>query len=111
MYVFSARPFENHLCERLPCLKIINNNNNKKLIELSTINRNKNDYFSSVVSIKAWAYISCFFGVGYFASCELRAASCELRVASCELRAASCELRAASCELGVASCELRAASR
>jgi hypothetical protein len=28
MYVFSARPFENHLCERLPCLKIINNNNN-----------------------------------------------------------------------------------
>ena len=24
MYVFSARPFENHLCERLPCLKIIN---------------------------------------------------------------------------------------
>jgi hypothetical protein len=30
MYVFSARPFENHLCERLPCLKIINNNNNNK---------------------------------------------------------------------------------
>ena len=28
MYVVSARPFENHLCERLPCLKIINNNNN-----------------------------------------------------------------------------------
>jgi hypothetical protein len=31
MYVFSARPFENHLCERLPCLKIINNNNKKGL--------------------------------------------------------------------------------
>ena len=30
MYVFSARPFENHLCERLPCLKIINNNNKDK---------------------------------------------------------------------------------
>jgi hypothetical protein len=29
MHVFFARPFENHLCERLPCLKIINNNNNK----------------------------------------------------------------------------------
>jgi hypothetical protein len=28
MYVFSARPVENHLCERLPCLKIIDKNNN-----------------------------------------------------------------------------------
>jgi hypothetical protein len=51
-----------------------------------------------------------FAGIGYFASCELRAASCELRAASCELRVVSCELRAASCELRVASCELRAAS-
>jgi hypothetical protein len=32
MYVFSARPFENHLCERLPCLKIINNNNNNNAV-------------------------------------------------------------------------------
>ena len=31
MHVFFARPFENHLCERLPCLKIINNNNNNAL--------------------------------------------------------------------------------
>ena len=28
MHVISARPFENHLCERLPCKNISNNNNN-----------------------------------------------------------------------------------
>ena len=27
-FIICTRPFENHFCERLPCLKMFNNNNN-----------------------------------------------------------------------------------
>ena len=45
MHVISARPFENHLCERLPCKNIFNNNNNK----------------TKLMSIIARVLTSCYF--------------------------------------------------
>ena len=55
MYVFSARPFENHLCERLPCLKIINNNNNNNNNNTSIYERAYDrDSHSHVLLIQAY---------------------------------------------------------